>query len=1182
MSLFNWPVLATGCFDEMRDTLKKKQTPFQIGGCITSQKAHLISELGNDFSRLLVVAADDLAAKEMADDLSALMENVYYYPAKDLIFYQADLSGGFQLGQRLNVMKQLCESENGVIVTTMNGLMNVLPDFTEWKEAAFSLEVGSVVMEEAIRAKLILMGYTARAVVSEPGEFAVRGDIMDIYSYTDENPVRIEFFGDEVDNLREFEAESQRTIRQLDSINIYPACEFLLGEDRKRAGLKAMEKEYNQRYEAFKSAGNYEAALNLKQSVGLVIEQLKTNMIPGNLYSFLPYFDSRKGSLLDAFKSEGVLVVIDDPTGCNGQSEAVETEWDESCMNRLEKGYMMSKQCNALLSSKSVWGQLRKLQIVMVTGPFTKMKELKSEKNFSLQVTGVGSYKNNLDMLISDLSKWRKAKKSVVLLYHSRSRAMRMAEYLQDYDVNAVFVEKGAGTALPGQTLITVGKLHKGFMYGMYDLIVLTETDMFGNQIQAKKHKTQYSGTKISSLTELKIGDYVVHESYGLGIYLGIEKKVEGRIARDYLRVEYGDNSSLFIPAMQFELIQKYASSEKEHVKLSRLYSGEWQKTKTRVQRAVEEIAQELVDLYAVRREKKGYACGPDGFWQKEFEDSFPYDETPDQLLAIEAVKNDMESDKIMDRLICGDVGFGKTEIAIRAAFKAVQEGLQVVFLVPTTILAQQHYNTFVSRLSNYPVRIDMLSRFCSAAQVNKTLEDTEKGLVDILIGTHRVLSKDVKLKNLGLLMIDEEQRFGVTHKEKIKQLKKDVDVLTLTATPIPRTLHMSLVGVRDMSTLTQPPQERLPIQTYVCEYTDELVREAVAREVARGGQVYYVYNRVMNIAKETEELRELIPNARIEYAHGQMNERQLEKIMLQFISGEIDVLVSTTIIETGLDIPNVNTIIIRNAERFGLSQLYQLRGRVGRSNRVAYAFVLYNRQENLSDTAKQRLEAIRQFTELGSGVKIAKEDLEIRGAGNLLGTKQHGHMEEVGYDLYCKMLNEAVLRLKGEIGEEAEKATKMNLSLDAFIPREYISNEGLMLDAYKRIMNIANEDDYRDMQDELIDRFGEIPEPCENLLYVAWMKGLAHECGIEDVTVTDKEIKLTFCQKPPINPEKLGDFVQSYKGNLAVTLKPALTFVYSEKRKQTNGGGDMCEMLKTLLSQIKMLLVDRKGGIVA
>ena len=1181
MSLFKWPVFDTGIFGDAKDSLKKGVTPLLIGGCITSQKAHLLSELGKDFSRLLVVAKDDLAAKELYDDLSSLMDDVSFYPAKDLIFYQADLTGGYQAGQRIMVMKKLCEGGGKVIVTAINGLMNVLPDFEEWKNAAFELSIGATVMEKAISKKLVEMGYTKRAAASSPGEFAVRGDIMDIYPYTDDNPVRIEFFGDEIDNLREFDAESQRTIRQLDSAKIYPACEFLLSDERKRAGLKAMEKEYLDRYESFKSAGNYDAALNLKASAGLVIEQLKSDIVPGNLYSYLPYFDSRSGSLLDAFKGEGTLIVLDDHAECSEKGRAVYEEWEESCTNRLEKGYMLSKQKKALISDSKIWTAIKKQQILMLSGAFSKTEGIKPAKSFNLSVTGVASYKNDLGLLTSDLKKWKKSKRSVVLLYQSRSRAQRMADILYDEEVGAVYAEKGEGTALPGQTLITCGRLKSGFNYGLYGLIVLTETDVSGAQAKKRK-KHGIKGNAISSLADLKFGDYVVHETYGLGIYRGIEKKIEGRIARDYIRVEYGDNSSLYVPAMQFEYIQKYASSDKENVKLSKLYGNEWKNTKNRVLKAVGEIAQELVDLYAVRSEKKGHAFAKDTLWQKEFEESFPFDETEDQLQAINEVKRDMESDRIMDRLICGDVGFGKTEIALRAAFKAVQDGKQVVFLVPTTILCQQHYNTFASRLADYPVRVDMLSRFCTPSQVNSTLKDAAAGKVDILIGTHRVLSKDVVLKNLGLLIIDEEQRFGVTHKERIKQLKKDVDVLTLTATPIPRTLHMSLIGVRDLSTLTQPPQERVPIQTYVSEYTDELVREAIKRETSRGGQVYYVYNRVINIAAETEALRELLPGINIEFAHGQMSERQLEKIMMSFIAGEIDVLVSTTIIETGLDIPNVNTIIIRNAERFGLSQLYQLRGRVGRSSRTAYAFILYNRQASLSDIAKQRLEAIRQFTELGSGIKIAKEDLEIRGAGNLLGTKQHGHLEAVGYDLYCKMLNEAVLRLKGEIEETEERPVKINIALDAFLPKEYIAGEGLMLDCYKRIMAISGEDDYRDMQDELTDRFGDMPPEAENLLFVAWMKAWARDCGIEEVTVKDNEIRLTFSERAPIDPSGIQTLLDRHKGCLSIVTKPAVTFVYTARRSTPGKRADMNEMLKTLLGEIKMLLVKEKSGIVS
>ena len=609
--------------------------------------------------------------------------------------------------------------------------------------------------------------------------------------------------------------------------------------------------------------------------------------------------------------------------------------------------------------------------------------------------------------------------------------------------------------------------------------------------------------------------------------------------------------------------------------KLNRLGTQEWTKTKAKVRGAVKEIAKDLVELYAARQNQDGFVYGKDTVWQKEFEEMFPYEETEDQLLAINAVKKDMESHKIMDRLICGDVGYGKTEIAIRAAFKAVQENKQVVYLVPTTILAQQHYNTFCQRMKDFPVRVDLMCRFRTPAQQRDTIQNLKRGLVDIVVGTHRVLSGDIEYKDLGLLIIDEEQRFGVQHKEKIKKLKKNVDVLTLTATPIPRTLHMSLIGIRDMSVLEEAPQDRLPIQTYVMEYNDEMVREAIERECARNGQVYYVYNRVEDIAEVTAHIQKLVPELNVSFAHGQMKEHELEKIMYDFINGDIDVLVSTTIIETGLDISNVNTMIIHDADRLGLSQLYQLRGRVGRSGRMAYAFLLYRKDKLLKEIAEKRLAAIREFTDLGSGFKIAMRDLEIRGAGNLLGAEQHGHMEAVGYDMYCKMLNEAVKHLKGELSEEDTFTTALDINVDAYIPDSYIPNEYHKLDIYKRIAAIESEEEMDDMIEELIDRFGDIPKKVELLLEVARLKNLAHQAYVTEVTQKGVTYTFRMYEKAKIHVERIPDLLKQFPE--ALSFKADISdpkFIYQRKKKTKRGEVENpIEVVKKVLIGIKGLL---------
>ena len=773
-------------------------------------------------------------------------------------------------------------------------------------------------------------------------------------------------------------------------------------------------------------------------------------------------------------------------------------------------------------------------------------------------------------MLAKDLQQFKKNGYRVLLLSGSETRGRRLCEDLQDFDLTASYEGNFEREIMPGEIMVARGNLRRGFEYPALRFVVVTEGDIFGAKKKKKRKVKQYNGAAIHSFNDLKIGDYVVHENHGLGIYQGIEKIEKDHVTKDYLKVAYAAGSNLYVPATSLEVLQKYAGSDAKVPKLNRLNSPEWKKTKTRVKGAVKEIAGELVELYAKRQAKKGHCFEKDTVWQKEFEELFPYEETEDQLKAIEATKADMESSRIMDRLICGDVGYGKTEIAIRAAFKAVMDGCQVAFLVPTTILAAQHYNTFSQRMRDYGINVELLCRLRTPSEQKKTSEGLKKGSVDIVRGTHRLLSKSVSYKNLGLLMIDEEQRFGVTHKEKLKQMKNDIDVLTLTATPIPRTLHMSLVGIRDMSVLEEPPVDRMPIQTFVMEKSEPIVREAILREIGRGGQVYYVYNRVGNMDIVANEIAKLVPEAVVAFAHGQMNERELERTMFRFVEGEIDVLVATTIVETGLDIPNVNTIIIEDADRLGLSQLYQLRGRVGRSNRTAYAFLLYKRDKLLKEVAEKRLAAIKEFTELGSGFRISMRDLEIRGAGNLLGASQHGHMEAVGYDLYCKMLNEAVKKCKGEEVPEEEYETSVEIKVDAFIPVSYIKNEFQKLDIYKRIAELETEDEKTDMIDELVDRFGEPPKSVMNLLNIAILKAKAHEAFIMEVASKKEQLQFTMYPQAKIDVEGIPKLIASMGRKLRFVpgAKPYFVYQYT---------GNVLSEAEKIVDEIRALSISNK-----
>ncbi|MBR2560853.1 MAG: transcription-repair coupling factor, partial [Eubacterium sp.] len=853
---------------------------------------------------------------------------------------------------------------------------------------------------------------------------------------------------------------------------------------------------------------------------------------------------------------------------------AVFKEYSEAMKHRLEDKQIIPEEANRMITPEMLIAALDRKNCVALSMMDRKESAFTVNGRYTVLARAVNTYNNQFPLLIKDLKRWKKDGFRVILLSASRTRAERLAGELQAEALNAFYSEDPERMLAPGEILVTRGYTRHGFEYPMQKFVLITETDIFGTAHKKKRRKkTEYSGQTIHSFQELSIGDAVVHETHGLGIYRGIEKVEMDHVIRDFVKIEYAGGSSLYVLATSLDVLQKYSGADGKHPKINKLGGNEWNRTRARVRSAVKDIAADLVKLYAVRQQNQGYAYGPDTVWQREFEEMFPFEETEDQLRAIEETKKDMESTKIMDRLICGDVGYGKTEIAIRAAFKAVQENKQVILLCPTTILAQQHYTTFIQRMKDYPVRIDMLSRFRTAAQQKKTIEDVRKGFVDILIGTHRVLSKDIVCKDLGLLIIDEEQRFGVTHKEKIKQTRENVDVLTLTATPIPRTLHMSLIGIRDMSILEEPPLDRMPIQTYIMEYDEELIREAVSRELARKGQVYVVYNRVRGIADMALRVKEMIPDASVAFAHGQMNERELERIMYDFVSGDIDVLVSTTIIETGMDISNVNTLIICDADRLGLAQLYQLRGRVGRSNRNAYAFLMYKRDKILREEAEKRLHAIREFTDLGSGVRIAMRDLEIRGAGNLLGAEQHGHMEAVGYDLYCKMLSEAVQEAKGERPRESFE-TAMYLSISAYIPPKYIPEEKQRLDMYKRIAGIENADESEDMLDELLDRFGEPPRSVQNLIRIALIKAQLHRVFVTEVRQNEEEIMLSFYELAELDPSGIPGLLQSerWRNNLFFRAAPDPQFTLKTKAR-IKRQEELLQTLQNLAEDLQVLL---------
>lgn len=1095
---------------------KKKEAPgvLMLTGCVNSQKTHMMYALSDGCCYKVIACSSEAKAKQIYEEYRFLDAAISFYPAKDLLFYQADIRSKELISQRMQVIQAVLKGEPITVVASFDAFMDALLPKEMIKSRVIKICSDETLNLDELSVKLAQCGYDREIEVAGPGQFAVRGGILDVYPLTEELPVRIELWGDEVDSIRTFDPETQRSIEKLDEVEVFPATEF-------------------------------------------------------------PEEEEKRVSFLDYFEKENTILFLDEPVRLKEKGEGVEEEFLEAQKRRAQSGYEVADSEAVLFTTQEIMRKMNEYSSVGFQALDMHCPGLNIRASYNLQTKNVDPYNRSFELLTQDLKKMKRNQSRVILLSGSRTRARRLAEDLRDYNLSSFYSEDMDREVEPGEIMTAYGYIAEGYEYPLLNFVVISETDIFGKNKRKKKRRTTYEGSKIQSFSELKPGDYVVHENHGLGIYQGIEKIEVDKISKDYMKISYAKGGNLYIPATQLDLIQKYAGSDSKKPKLNRLGTQEWTKTKAKVRGAVKEIAKDLVELYAARQNQDGFVYGKDTVWQKEFEEMFPYEETEDQLLAINAVKKDMESHKIMDRLICGDVGYGKTEIAIRAAFKAVQENKQVVYLVPTTILAQQHYNTFCQRMKDFPVRVDLMCRFRTPAQQRDTIQNLKRGLVDIVVGTHRVLSGDIEYKNLGLLIIDEEQRFGVQHKEKIKKLKKNVDVLTLTATPIPRTLHMSLIGIRDMSVLEEAPQDRLPIQTYVMEYNDEMVREAIERECARNGQVYYVYNRVEDIAEVTAHIQKLVPELNVSFAHGQMKEHELEKIMYDFINGDIDVLVSTTIIETGLDISNVNTMIIHDADRLGLSQLYQLRGRVGRSGRMAYAFLLYRKDKLLKEIAEKRLAAIREFTDLGSGFKIAMRDLEIRGAGNLLGAEQHGHMEAVGYDMYCKMLNEAVKHLKGELSEEDTFTTALDINVDAYIPDSYIPNEYHKLDIYKRIAAIESEEEMDDMIEELIDRFGDIPKKVELLLEVARLKNLAHQAYVTEVTQKGVTYTFRMYEKAKIHVERIPDLLKQFPE--ALSFKADISdpkFIYQRKKKTKRGEVENpIEVVKKVLIGIKGLL---------
>ena len=1068
-----------------------------VAGLSGSSRAMLIASVYKKTNRsILVVTYNLLQAQKIYEDVTSFLseDEVFLYPANELIAAEISISSPELRAQRIEALNHWSHYSKGIVIVPMGGFRKLLPPKSLWQKYQLSFTVGSELNLETTINQLVIMGYSRVDMVSSPGEFSLRGGILDIYSLTESDPVRIELFDTDIDSIRTFSIEDQKSLEKISTVNIGPATELLLEPLHVNRMTDLLEEGLRTSLDRMKSEKSKNLLL---QNVGSEVEQLKSGLKIDTIFKYSSLSYDNPASLLDYLPNDG-LVFLDEISRIQEIASSLENEELEWFTNLLDEGEIvhdvqLSFSFNQLMtaSKKSMVYMSLFLRHVPHTNPQNII-------NFTCKQ--MQNFHGQMNVFKAETERWKKANYSVVILGPDEERMSKLRRVLEDYDIEAAELTN-TSSILEGKVQIAKGNLHAGFELPMQKLVIITEQELFNKKTKKSTRKQKISNAeRIKNYSELKIGDYVVHVNHGIGKYLGIETLEINGVHKDYLNIRYQGSDQLFVPVDQIDLVQKYVASEGKEPKLYKLGGNDWKRVKSKVQSSVQDIADDLIKLYAEREASKGYAFSPDGDLQREFETSFPYNETEDQLRSIAEIKKDMERERPMDRLLCGDVGYGKTEVAIRAAFKAIADGKQVALLVPTTILAQQHFETIRERFQDYPVTIGLLNRFRTRKQQTETLKGLKAGTVDIVVGTHRLLSKDVQYHDLGLLIVDEEQRFGVTHKEKIKHLKANIDVLTLTATPIPRTLHMSMLGVRDLSVIETPPENRFPVQTYVMEYNGVLVREAIERELARDGQVYFLYNRVEDIARKAEEISTLVPDARVVYAHGRMTEQELETVMIGFLEGEYDVLVSTTIIETGVDIPNVNTLIVHDADKMGLSQLYQLRGRVGRSNRVAYAYFTYRKDKVLTEVAEKRLQAIKEFTELGSGFKIAMRDLSIRGAGNLLGAEQHGFIDSVGFDLYSQMLKEAIDQ-KITIEPTTEKQqVEIDVQVDAYLPDSYISDGHQKIEMYKKFRGVSSLEEVAELKEEMVDRFGDYPIEVEYLFEIATIKVFAQMSKVDSI----------------------------------------------------------------------------------
>lgn len=1095
-------------------------------------------------SHLFFIAKNDPDARRIADELVSFFDcPVLWYPKSQLTFHDLEAESTDIRAFRSKVIDSVLHEKKIIVVTTPEGLLTPLSPKEELFE--FSLSVGETLETDDFTEKAVSMGYEKVTIVDGRGQFSIRGGIIDIFPPSFENPVRIELFDNEIDSIRTFDVISQRSLDKIKDVRIMPAAEFFVPKGKEKEIITAINKDFAKASKALSDA----AKAKLQSRVANITLHLEEGIHTNFYKNYVPYITEKRNTIIDYCPE--CKIVFFEPDIVLSDYENYVKGARQRFTDMLENGEVLPLQAE-LISDVDEVVKVIDSRPWLCHKPFLSQYRYLTPKALeSIEIGSITHYSGNFDSLLQDIIEWRKTDRNVYMFTGNEKRAIVLKDFFNKNGIQPVIVsglsDAERHVSESGRTPLFIVKNHleTGFIYE--SAVLVGDNEIFGTVKKASHtHKT---ANPIKSFTELTIGSFVVHETHGIARFSGIQTKVVDNKQQDYLTLEYANNDKVFVPVDRLDYIQPYISTDGTTPQLSRLGGKEWTNAKEKAAASIKKLAFDLVELYARREVFKGFKFSADTVWQRELEDSFIYEETEDQLRAVEEIKRDMEDYKIMDRLLCGDVGFGKTEVAVRAAFKAVMDGKQVAVLAPTTILVQQHFQTFSERYHNFPVKVDYVSRFKSPAEQKKTLAALEAGEVDVLIGTHRILSSDVHFKDLGLLVVDEEQRFGVNHKEKIKSLKKNVDVLTLSATPIPRTLHMSLVGIRDISVIDTPPRDRYPVQTYVVEDNDDIIRDAVLRELDRDGQMFFLYNDVASMDRFRNKLQALVPEARIAVAHGQMSETQLERIMMAYFNREYDILLCSTIIESGIDIPNANTLFVYDADKFGLSQLYQIRGRIGRSTRVAYAYLIYRKDKVLSEVATTRLKTLKEFTDLGSGFRIAMRDLEIRGAGNVIGAEQSGHMTSIGYDLYCKMLSDEVAKLKGKTSDDPIEVT-ISVSNEAYIPKKYIPEENVRLEMYKKISLITTKEDKYAIEEEIEDRYSNMPQEVYNLTAIAYIRALCRTAKVTRLKQKEDQFELTFV-RDGFDPQSFGAILPKHKVSIKLDLNagPKITLIMKETR---------------------------------